>query len=262
MEPATRKGLLLALAPVVAAVLVVFGIIALGRQAAEALRDQGHYLLPFTAIDCTPPDRLSHDEFLAEVGFLAGWPDHINLLDEDLPTRLAAAFALHPWVEKVECVEVKLPHQVRVLLTYREPVLHVAGPNRAVDRNGILLPVTGRSAELPVLVTSVKEPAVVGKRWDNPGVEAAAATAAFLQPHNDRLHLRRYEVVEGQLVLIGESARIEWGHAPGKEAVDEATAQVKLQRLLDYHKENGTLVSRKGEKVFDVRPATEPVHRP
>jgi hypothetical protein len=262
MEQAMRKGLLLALVPVAAAGLVVFGVIALGRQAADALRDQERYVLSFTDIDCTPPDRLSHAEFLGEVGFLAGWPDRMNLLGEDLPARLAAAFAKHPWVETVDHVEVRLPRQVRVTLTYREPVLNVAGPNRAVDRNGVLLPVTARSAELPVLVTAVQGPGgVPGTRWGNPVVEAAAATAALLRSHNDRLRLQRYEVVEGGLILGGQSARVQWGHAPGQEAAGEAPAEMKLQRLLEYQAEHGSLFGIQGETVFDVRPAAGAVHR-
>jgi hypothetical protein len=259
-----RKGLLLAVAPVLGAGLVVLGVIALGRGAADALRDQQRYVLAFGDIDCAPPNGLSRAEFLDEVAFQAGFPDRINLLDDDLPARLAAAFAMHPWVEAVEHVEVKPPsRQVRVRLTYREPVLNVSGPNRAVDRHGVLLPVTVRAAELPVLVTAVGGPVpVTGTRWGNPVVEAAAATAALLRPHGDRLRLSRYQAVESELVLSGESGRVRWGHAPGRETAGEAPADVKLQRLLEYQAEHGSLFGINGETEFDVRPAAAAVHRP
>jgi hypothetical protein len=258
-----RKGLLLALAPVLGAGLVVLGVIALGRGAADALRDQQRYALSFGDIDCAPPDGVSRAEFLDEVAFQAGWPDRMNLLEDDLPARLAAAFAMHPWVEKVDHVEVKLPHRVHVRLTYREPVLNVAGPSRAVDRHGILLPVTVHAAELPVLVTPASgPPPVTGTRWGNPVVEAAAATAALLRPHGDRLRLSRYEAADGQLILSGESGRVRWGRAPGQETAGEATADVKLQRLLEYQAEHGSLFGINGETEFDVRPAAAAIHRP
>jgi len=44
------------------------GVIALGRLATEALREQGRYLLSFTDIDCTPPEGLSRQDFLDESG--------------------------------------------------------------------------------------------------------------------------------------------------------------------------------------------------
>jgi hypothetical protein len=258
-----RKGLLLALAPAAAVGLVVLGVIALGRQAADALRNQERYVLSFTDIDCIPPDGLSHADFLHEVEYLAGWPDRMSVLEEDLPARLAASFAMHPWVEKVDQVEVKPPRQVRVRLTFREPVLRVAELNRAVDRTGVLLPVTARAGGLPVLVTAVKGPAgVPGARWGSPEVEAAAATAALLGPYHDRLHLQRYRVAEGELALGGDAGGVHWGHAPGQETAGEAPAAVKLQRLLDYQTEHGSLFGITGETVFDVRPVAGAVHRP
>src|SRR5205085_1645284 len=63
--------------------------------------------------------------FLGEVQYLGGLPERLALLDDDLPGRLAEAFARHPWVEKVERVEVVPPGRVRARLTYRTPVLAV-----------------------------------------------------------------------------------------------------------------------------------------
>ena len=65
-----------------------------------------------------------------------------------------------------------------------------------------------------------------------------------------------------ELMIAAESVRIHWGHAPVKEKVGEATAEMKLQRLLDYRTEHGSLFGINGETVFDVRPLAGPVHRP
>ena len=60
--------------------------------------------------------------------FFAGMPDAVCVLDDGLPARLSAAFAKHPWVARVEAVEVVAPRRVRVRLTYRTAVLRVPGP--------------------------------------------------------------------------------------------------------------------------------------
>src|SRR5262249_11509433 len=108
-------------------------------------------------------------------------PERLPLLDEDLPRRLAEAFERHPWVEKVERVEVCPPGRVQVRHVYRVPVLAVpvAGQLRAVDCHGILLPATAPPQVLPVF----KEPAAppqgpAGTPWGDPAVEAAARAAA------------------------------------------------------------------------------------
>jgi hypothetical protein len=136
-------------------------------------------------------------------------------------------------------------------LTYRQPVLAVchAGekvpredsalkPVRAVDRHGVLLPVSAVHPRLPVLTANVSAPAgMEGSRWGDRRVSAAAATVAFLKPHLARLGLEDcdIEVVGGEVVFCKPGVRVVWGHAPGHEEPGEAPAKVKLRRLLDYH---------------------------
>ena len=116
-----RKSLLRALLPPLIAALFLAVLIGLGNAAREALSGRGHYTIAFTDIDCPPPPGREGDDFLGEVQYLGTLPDRLNLLDDGLADRLAGAFAKHPWVEKVERVEVT-QGRVRVRLVYRHDV--------------------------------------------------------------------------------------------------------------------------------------------
>ena len=185
-EPAPRSPLLnrrviLVLLLVAAPLLVVVALVLAGKLSLEEIRGRERYQLPFADIECTPPPGQSRDGFLAEVRYLTELPDQLPLLEEGLAARLASAFALHPWVEKVERVEIVPPHRVLVQLVYRTPVLAVRQGEqvRAVDRRGILLPTTAITDGLPVFQGKAKPPAgPTGTPWGDPAVEEAARAAA------------------------------------------------------------------------------------
>ena len=263
-----RKSLLQALGPPLVAALLLAGLIALGRAARDALRPQDRYAVAFGDLDCEPPPGEERAAFLGEVQYLAGLPERLPVLDEELPARLAEAFARHPWVEKVERVEVVPPGRVRARLTYRTPVLAVvlhgqAQDGRAVDRDGILLPAGAPLAGLPIFYAVAPPPAgPAGSPWGDKAVEAAARTAAYLAPYRQPLPFEDFDVTDGGLVLSQPpSVRVRWGHAPGAEAADEAPAAKKVQRLLDYCKEHGGLGLPEPQE-HDVRPKGQAVHRP
>jgi hypothetical protein len=262
VEGCMRKRLVQALGPPLVAALLLAGLIALGRSARDALRSQDRYAVAFADIDCEPPPGEGRAAFLGEVQYLAGLPERLQVLDDDLPGRLAEAFAWHPWVEKVERVEVVPPGRVRVRLTYRTPVLAVL-PARAVDRDGVLLPGGAPTDRLPILVGKVPPPAgPAGSAWGDRAVESAARTAAYLAPYRERLPFEDFDVADGGLVLSRPpDVRVLWGHAPGAEAADEAPAAEKVQRLLDYCKEHGGLGLPEAQE-HDVRPKEQAVHRP
>lgn len=172
------------------ALVAVLGLLVLGlaavRDAARArLCQDGQYLLPFAAIACTPPAPLEREEFLAEVQYLATMPDSLCLLEDDLSRRLAVAFARHPWVERVERVEVVPPQHVNVRLAYRTPVLAVPYQSglRAVDRAGILMPAKVATDGLPVYPGNAAPPAgPPGTLWGDAAVEQAARMAGGRHP--------------------------------------------------------------------------------
>jgi hypothetical protein len=243
-----RKWLVQALTPILCGLAVVFSVIALGRAARAGLHDHALYTLAFNDIDCQPPAGMSRAEFLRHVRELTRQPSDVHVLDTDLKARVRRAFGVHPWVESVRRVEIGVAHSstrqpqsgVRVEILYRRAVLAVCPPgekhSRTVDASGVLLPPTA-AAHLPILTEDVAAPAgPVGTRWGDARVAAAAKTVAFLKPHLARLRLEDCEVksVEGEIVFRRSGVRVVWGHAPGQEQEGEASAEVKLRRLLDY----------------------------
>jgi hypothetical protein len=160
--------------------LVLAGVILLGRLALAHLRPLDRYAVAFADIDCVPPPGQSRSEFLDEVQYLGSMPARLRLLDEDLCPRLAECFGRHPWVEKMDHVEITPPGAVRVRLVYRTPVLAVrsGGVVRAVDARGVLLPRSAPTEGLPVFPGSPQPPAgPAGTPWGDPAVEAAARAA-------------------------------------------------------------------------------------
>jgi hypothetical protein len=247
-----RRWIVQALTPILVALALLLGIVALGRATRAALHDRDAYTIGLTDIDCEAPEGLSRGEFLGEVQSVASVPDRLHLLDENLPARLAQVFAAHPWVESVRRVEIRRPgSKVRIELIHRKAVLAVRlsgdkKPTRAVDRNGVLLPVAAAHAHLPVLITEVAAPTgPAGTYWGDRRVAAAAVTVTFLKPHFRQLRLADcdIEMVRGEVVFRKPGVRVVWGHAPGHEEVGEATAAVKLQRLLDYQSRHDGLES-------------------
>lgn len=228
-----RKPLLRAALLTAGGLLVIFGWVALGRQAADRLKDGDRYSFPFADIDCTPPAPLSRADFLGEVQYLTNLPDRLPVSDEGLAARLAAAFATHPSVERVERVEV-LPHRIRVSLAYRSAVLAVPGPSgtRAVDGQCVLLPAPTPVDGLPRLAgAAVTSPGVAGTRWKDARVEAAAKVAAYLWPYHDRVRVEKITVEGDDVMLFTGGARFRWGRPPGKEATGEPSAASKATRL-------------------------------
>ncbi|HEY8506270.1 MAG TPA: hypothetical protein VIL46_16905 [Gemmataceae bacterium] len=144
----------------------------------------GHprYSFPFSRIECAVPDGVRPAAFLDEVQYLAGRPNHLDLLEPDLPRRLAEAFAQHPRVRAVRSVRVSSPGRVAVELEWRVPVLRVIARDeregaesvREVDRDGVLLPPGGNAAGLPLLANPVALPEIPsGQVWDDPLVLGA-----------------------------------------------------------------------------------------
>jgi hypothetical protein len=161
--------------------LVVAGLIVLGQHAQDQLRDRDRFALPFAEIECQPcPPYQAPSDFLDEVQYLARLPGRLRLLDPDLGKQLAEGFAQHPWVRRVEQVEITAK-KVRVRLVYRRPALAVRRGEsvRVVDVDGILLPKEAPVDGLPVFSGKAPQPAgPAGTRWGDPAVEEMARRAA------------------------------------------------------------------------------------
>lgn len=269
---------------------VIAALVALNFLARSRLRGHEGQTIAFSEIECSPPTAIDCGRFLGEVQYLNELPDRVDLLDQDLPSRLAAAFARHPWVGEVNRVEVVPPRRIALRLTFRQPVLAVAvsaedgkrlgglcsiempaaksgaltTPGRTVDRHGVLLPVETTVKGLPLLRSAVPAPAgPPGTSWGDAAVEAAARIADLLQPHQDRLNLWYIDAaVDGLTLTTPAGSRVLWGHAAGAEKAEEALAEVKVQRLLDFCQRHGSLEVQSQLYEHDVRPKAEAVHRP
>src|SRR5262249_59547836 len=104
----------------------------------------------FAAVGCVPPRGRGREDFLEEVQYLAGLPDHLDPLDQTTADRVREALAAHPWVENVRRVRVSR-QGVSAELQCRVAVLWVAQAERAADRHGVLLPVSASREGLVVL---------------------------------------------------------------------------------------------------------------
>jgi hypothetical protein len=171
-----RRPIFRALIAAFIAAGVVFGLVRLGRYARERLDEQKHYTVAFSDLQCPVPPDMDRAKFLGEVQYYGGLPDQVNLLEPKLANRLQAAFALHPWVERVDSVSLRGDAGPAVHLVIRTPVLVVAG--RVVDRFGVLLPAGASTEGLPVMPGAAPPPkGRAGTPWGDPTVEAAARAA-------------------------------------------------------------------------------------
>lgn len=164
--------------------LTIWGIVKLGEWTSQSLEKDKRFGVRFEDIQCTPPPGMQRLQFLGEVRYLSEMPISFSLLDEEAPKQLAKAFAKHPWVEKVEHVEVLPAKTFSVQLRFRQPVLAVPLNKelRAVDSQGVLLPSNAVTKGLPVYsgkVTPPQNPA--GHVWQDNGLLKAAQLAAEKQ---------------------------------------------------------------------------------
>jgi hypothetical protein len=116
---ALRSGRAQGLAVATAIALVLVGFLSLARLSRQQIRDWDRYTVLFGDIDCVPPEGQERREFLGEVQYLAGFPEHLRLLDERLPARLAEGFAKHPRVKRVISAEILPNRKIRIGLVYR-----------------------------------------------------------------------------------------------------------------------------------------------
>jgi hypothetical protein len=174
---ATRGWLVQSLTVVLLAGALLAGLVLLGRWCLEQIRGQDRYAALFADIECTAPPGMEKGAFLDEVQYLSRVPDRLGLLDEDLRERLAAAFAKHPWVEKVDAVILEPPRRVQVRLVMRRPVLAVPTKEGlvAVDGRGVRLPRNATTKGLPEFQGEASPPrGPAGSLWGDAKVEARA----------------------------------------------------------------------------------------
>jgi hypothetical protein len=233
-------------------------------------------------IETTPLPAWIHTDLKAEVLRDASLDGPLSLLDPELTVRVAHAFALHPWVAKVQRVSKRSPAGVTVELVYRRPVamVEVPGPSLLpVDGEGVLLPTADfsptealRYLRIAEITTSPQGP--VGTRWGDTHVTGGAQIAAALLADWETLKL--YQVVSAarQVDANGaesdtyelytrERTRVDWGRPPGAETGTEAKAAQKIERLRSYAAQHGgSLEDPTAPQRLDVRSASSLIVAP
>ena len=270
VPPPHRQNALLsyALGPGRMVTVSIVGALAIAASAVWAWSNHSHHLTTDPDYVVTPdrielipppPADLPGDIKLQALR-VASLDGSLPLLDRELARRLAQAFALHPWIEKVERVEKRYPAHVFVLVVYRQPSLLVEVRNQAyaVDRHGILLPGDDvkrfDSSKLPRLQGGTNPPAAPsGLPWGDPIVHAAARLARLLsdsawekygmtgirQVPRTSLLASSEETPESEFeILTKDGLKIVWGHAPGSEVRGEARAEQKLRDMFGYFAKN------------------------
>jgi hypothetical protein len=269
MQP-MRKWLIQLGALTVAVALLLAGLVTVGNVTRARLQDLDRYSLAFSEIQCDPPPGQARADFLSEVQYLAGMPGRLRLLDEGVAARLAEAFAAHPWVQRVEQIQILPTHEVRASLVFRNPSLAVklskssSTPSvRVVDEQGVLLPTSAPADGLPTLTVEGKTaPSCAGKPWDTPTVTEASRIAALCQPHKPLRFSALTKAQEGWVLQTPGNSRVIWGRPPGAERTDESPAAQKVQRLLVYCSKYGGLDVADGPYELDVRPRSQAIRRP
>lgn len=202
----------------VAAATILFGLMRLGQYARSRLDATGYYAVTWADFRGNAPPGVGRDAFLAEVQYLGGLPDTFDSLDKSLAVRLAAAFARHPWVERVDAVTLRPP---AVRLTFRVPALAVAG--RAVDGHGVLLPAGASLDGLPVLRGVAPPKGTAGLPWGNAEVEDAARAAGALRPFAVCVGAKAVELTADGPVFTG-TVRVRWGRGDAAAKVEKLRA--------------------------------------
>jgi len=241
----------------------------------HVLAGDDYRLDPKNMVISAPPPWI-HADIKREVIRDASLDKKLSILDDDLTVRIAQAFALHPWVEKVNRVSKRHPASVEVELVYREPIamVEVSGGLLPVDREGVLLPsddFSPSSAKRFPRISNIDSEPVgpIGTNWGDGRVVHGAKLAATLGKHWDILRLYRIVAstrLPGGASTVADSFElfthagtlILWGHAPGREISGEMPANEKLARLLKYAEENGgTLDPQTGSLRIDLRNGRE-----
>jgi hypothetical protein len=215
----------------------------------------------------------------------------MSVLEDGLTKRICDAFEMHPWVARVNRVNMQPPAKIVVDLEYRQPIAWVEVPDGMVpghrggwlpiDKDSLLLPDEGFQQDPPELplvrIDRLLPCGPIGTAWGDPRVAGAAAIVTILGDQwrelgiagisgvadysiTSSLPTTRYEL------LSPKGKRIIWGAAPGKEPPSEPDAIQKLHLLGEFVRRHGPIDSaaqlgidlRNAKSVLAPRTAAQP----
>ncbi len=242
-------------------IVLVTGSVAYGvwRQVRAHVMASSQYTVDPQQIRVTPPPPWIRSNVKEEVLREASMTGPLSLLEAQLTSRVAGAFAKHPWVAEVQRVSKRFPGGLEVEVHYRQPVAMVEVPDGAlpVDVAGVVLPTTdfkpGEADKYPRIGGIQTAPAgLCGTEWGDPAVVGGAQIAMVLYADWKAFDLFRI-VPSGRrpagrggveytfAVYTRNGTRIDWGLAPGTTVVKEPAAAEKVHQLREYLATNGSL---------------------
>ena len=263
-------------------ILVVFGVTAQllwSHYGGQILADR-QVQISQTSLQVTQQPPWIRCDVCAEA-FRDGSLSGLTIDMQDLNWRVAEAFSMHSWVQRVTYVTKKYPDIVVVKLVYRKPVAMVevedAAGNRGlfpVDRDGTLLPPDDFMPAANPAVSVEDFPRLrsdglyptspPGRPWGDIRVQSGARLAELLTPFWKRFGLSEIVARRGprvgtepgpptfELRTSGHTVVL-WGHAPDAEVAGEATADKKIAQLADFLQQHGTLDAVAPDQTIDVR---------
>jgi len=189
---------------------ILFGLRYLDEFMRRVIGPRDRYEFRFADIQCNLPPATDRAIFLAEVRYVANMPETFHALTQEERERLTAAFGKHPWVDRVEAIDVEPPATVKVRLRFRVAVLAVTtqgGSVRLVDATGVLLPESPAPANIAVLGNRLPSPNTpAGHVWANETVRRAIELVAAY--HALRLEKTangwRLTLADGKALVVGE----------------------------------------------------------
>ncbi|WP_419189728.1 hypothetical protein [Stieleria marina] len=247
------------------AMLIIGGYVAWHQWGAEYMNSK-YYGVAATQFQVSEPPKYVRSDIVQTV-YQDTAMENLSLLDTQATSKIASAFATHPWVRQVNSVR-KLPGgQIDVRLDYRKPVAMVRVISKhpdvrgssffAVDGEGVLLPPSEFSREetsqyVHIAVPDTYPRGSVGRKFGDFRVEAAAKVAAIIAPYNQHAAANRQVTIKTigvhgdprqttvpQLELETASGKKKfWGSSPGMELPGEPTAEMKLRVLVSSGDEN------------------------
>ena len=200
----------------------------------------------------------------------------LSIMDDDVTERVAQAFSLHPWVQRVVGVSKHHPARIVVDLEYRRPVCMVMF--RLSDGKKGMYPVDTRGIVLPPDFTELeasKYPCLdlvdigtapvggVGEHWGDERVAGAAEIAGAFGADWNKLELKliksdkparsAYHSVYAYVLFTHGGTKILWGRPPGSEFPNEAAAADKIAWLKEFAEVRGSLDGSQPRMPLDVR---------
>lgn len=249
------------------------------NSVSERVLSSNDYIVTAEDLEITPlppwiRTKIAHQAF----EHLTASGGQLSIMDNSVAERVAQAFSLHPWVERVVRVSKHHPARIVVELEYRRPVCMVMvkdsdGDNGLypVDIHGIVLPGCSDFTELEAsqypcldLVGIYTTPvAVPGEHWGDERVVGAAEIAGALGDDWQKLDLKliepdkpsrsAYHSVYSYVLFTHGGTKILWGRPPGSELPSEAPAADKIARLKEFAEVRGSLDGSRPRMPLDVR---------